>query len=252
MVYIGAWIVVLPILALFVLLFSVRVFVNMELTDTLTLNIRVFGIKIRILPKKEKKYKLRKYTKKKIAKRDAKAAKKAAKAEAKKEAKRKKKKAKKAEKDRLTKAEKKALKKKNKEKRPAIPDMISLFIEIAKLFFSTFLSHFHIKTKRIHIKVGGSDAAQTALMWYGIYAACGGLLVFLDKHSNLHGRKQADILIVPDYLSDKIETDLKLSFSMNLFGLLCVLFKVGFKFLFGWIKILPAPKQSPAEGHKVS
>lgn len=252
MVYIGAWIVFLSILALFVLLFSVRVFVNMELTDTLSLHLRVFGIKIKILPKKEKKYKLGKYTKKKIAKRDAKAAKKAAKAQAKKEAKRQKKKAKKAEKDKLTKAEKKALKKKKKESRPALPDMISLFITIAKLFFSTLLAHFHIKTNKIHIRVGGSNAAQTALMWYGIYAACGGLLTFFDKRSNLHGREKADIEIVPDYLSEKIETDLKLSFSMNLFGLLCVLFKAGFKFLFGWIKILPTQKPSSAEGHKVS
>ena len=79
----------LIILAFFALIFSVRVKVTINLDDELTLYVRAFGIKINILPKKPKKYRISDYTLKKIAKRDKKnaeaAAKKAQKATEKKE-----------------------------------------------------------------------------------------------------------------------------------------------------------------------
>ena len=237
----------LIVLAILILLFSVCIFVNLELSDELKLNVWAFGVRIRILPKKEKKYKLSDYTPQKIAKREEKRKRLEAKKAAKKAEKQAKKKAKRAEQAKLTKEEKKALKKQKRESRPELTDTIGLATGIVKLFFSTFFSHLHIKTSRLHIKVGGPDAAQVALRWYGIYAACGALIALLNKHSNLHGRSRADIEIVPDYLSEKIEADLKLSFSMNLWGVLCVLFKVAFKAIAGWIKIQPEKK--PA--HKV-
>ncbi len=244
MVVIIGWIIFLSILAFFVLLFSVRVSFNMELNENFSLSVRAFGIKINIYPKKEKKYKISDYTPKKIAKREAKAAKKKAKRDAKKAKRR----SKRPDKSKLTKEEKRALKKKKKESRPAMGDMISFFAEIAKLLFSTFFSHLHVKTSKIHIRVGGSDAAQTALLWYGVYASCTGIMAFLDKHSNLHGKQRADIQIVPDYLSEKIEADLKLSLSMNLFGALCVLLKVGIRALTRWIKITPQkPSHTPTQ-----
>lgn len=236
----------------------------MELSDEFKLNVWAFGIRIRILPKKQKKYKLSDYTPKKIAKREKKRqkleAKKAAKKAAKAEAKRKKK----QEEAGLSRAERRELKRKKRESRPALTDMISLFTRITGLFFSTLFSHLHIKASKLHIKVGGPDAAQVALRWYGIYAACGGLISLLDKHSNLDGKSRADIQIVPDYLSEKIEADLKLSFSINLFGVLCVLLKVAARAIAGWIKIQPPKKPeaqtTPAtqakpspdkEGHKI-
>lgn len=208
--------------------------------DELSLTVSLWGfIKIKILPKKPKKYKLNKYTLKKIAKRDLKAEKaKAKKAEKAKQRAMQKAEKKSAEK-KLSPEEKKAIKASKKASRPAIPDMISLFANILKLFFSTFLAHFHFHITRIRIKVGTPDAAQTALMYSGICAVLQPTLIFLDRHSNLHGMKKADIYLEPDFNHEKIDIDVKVGFSMNLFGLFCVLFKVGFKFLFGWIKIKP-------------
>jgi len=237
-------IVFLIIAAILVLLFSVRVSVNMELKDEFRLSLWVFGIKIRLLPKKEKKYKIRDYTPKKIAKREKKAQKLAEKKAAKKAEKLAKKKARKAEEKKLSKAERKALKKQKKASRPPVTDMVSFFSELARLFLSTFFSHLHIKTSRIRIKVGGPDAAQVALRWSAIYTAYGALITILDSNSNLHGQKRADVCIEPDYLSDSIEADLKLSFSMNLFGLLCVIFKCGIKGIVGWFNIQPTPPQT--------
>ena len=237
------------ILAILILLFSVRIFVNLELADELKLNIWAFGIKIRILPKKEKKYKLSDYTPEKIAKREEKQKKLEEKKAAKKAERLAKKKAKKAEEEKLSKSEKKAIKQQKRENRPELTDTIDLATNLLKLFFSSFFSHLHIKTSRLHIKVGGPNAAQVALRWYGIYAACGTLISLLDKYSNLHGRSRADINIVPDYLSETIEADFKLSFSMNLWGLLCVVLKLAVKAIMGWMKIQPQKKltQKPNE-----
>lgn len=236
MIYIIAFLIILAIL---ILLFSVRIFVNLELDDELKLNIWAFGFRIKILPKKEKKYKLSDYTPKKIAKREAKRKK----LEEKKAAKKAAKNAKRRELSKLTKAERKALKKKKRESRPAVTDMITSATGILGLFFSTFFSHLHVKTSRIKIKVGGPDAAQVALRWYAIYAACDSLIAILDRSSHIHGKKNAEVSIEPDYLSEKIDMDIKVSFSMNLFGILCVLIKVIVKAINEWLSIQP---QKPA------
>ncbi len=240
MIFIIAFLIILAIL---ILLFSVRIFVNLELSDELKLNIWAFGFRIKVLPKKEKKYRLSDYTPRKIARREAKRKKLEAKKAAKKAERQAKRKAKRASEAKLTRAERRALRKKKRESRPAITDMITSASGILGLFFSTFFSHLHIKTSRIKIKVGGPDAAQVALRWYAIYAACDSLIAILDRNSHIHGKKNTEVSIEPDYLSEKIDMDIKVSFSMNLFGMLCVLIKVIVKAITEWLDIQP---QKPA------
>ena len=73
------WIVIGCIILFFVVLFTSNAHVTIEMAVDMALTIRFLGIPIRILPAKEKKYNIKKYTLKKIRKRDAKEAKKAAK-----------------------------------------------------------------------------------------------------------------------------------------------------------------------------
>ncbi len=242
------------ILAFFVILFTVRVRVTIEMKDELTLTVLAFGIKLKILPKKPKKYKLGNYTLKKIAKRDQKAAEAAAKKAVKKAEKKKKKAAdkqqKKAEAAKLTKAQKKAIKQKKKASRPPLPDMVSLLLRILKLFFSGLFGKFHFHVAKLHIGIGTGDAATTAILWCAVSTGLKPVLMFLDKHSNLHGMKNADIRITANYLSEEITTDMKLGFSTSLGGILGVLFRAGFSFIFGWIKIKPSPPSEPKPAAK--
>lgn len=246
------WIILAAIVAIFVALFTIRVRVDLEMADELKLSVLAFGVRIGILPKKPKKYNIRNYTLKKIAKRDQKAAKKAAK---KAEAAKKKAAAKKLKKEqeaKLTKAEKKAIKAQKRAKLPPVPDMIPLFLQVLKTFFSGFLGKFHFRVMRIKIAVGSADAATTAMLYSGICTAMKPVLKFLDKHSNLHGMKNAVIEVTPDFLSDSIKADVKMSFSMSIGGLLGVLFKTAFKFLFGWMKITPKSRASSATSSQTS
>ncbi len=235
--------IILGIIALFVILLSVRVRVTIEMKDQLSLTVFAFGIKIPILPKK-KKYRIKDYTPKKIAKREKKKAQKAAKKAKKDAEKQKKKESEKA----LSKEEKKALKQKEKDSRPPLGDMIDLFLRILKMFFSGFFAKFHFHVARIRIGVGSANAAMTAMLACAIQTAIKPVLMLIDKKSNLHGMKNADILIYPDYLSDKITADVKLSFSMSAGALIGVLLKAGISFILGWGKIKPAPLK-PSDGN---
>ena len=92
-----ALIIIGCIILFFVVLFTVHINVRIAMNDDMTLVLKVFGIPIRILPKKPKTYNPKDYTLKKIRKRDAKAAEKEAKAAEKKKKKKAEKEAKKAE-----------------------------------------------------------------------------------------------------------------------------------------------------------
>ncbi len=235
------------IILLFVLLFSVHAHVRIELANEMALTVRVLGIPIRILPKKEKTYNIKNYTLKKIRKREKKQAKKLAKKQeaAKKKAleKAKKKAEKKEAEAKLTKAEKKAIKREKRAKRPKLTEFIPLTASVAKLFFSRFFGKIHIKMARLHIKVGGKDAANIAMMYGILYPSLEMLLATLHKVCDLESLKKADIQMLPDFTSDKIVFDCDITFSVSLGNIVGAALKAGWAFLFGYTKIKPDPNE---------
>lgn len=234
------------IVLLLVLLFTVHAYINIDLRDELSLTVRVLGIPIRILPKKPRKYSIKKYTLKKIRKRDAKTAQKALKkkAAAKKKAaeKAQKKAEKKAAEAKLTKAEKKALKKEKKAKRPKMTELIPLVTRIVGLFFSRFFGKIHIKVMRLNIRVGGGDAMAVAMTYGVVYQSVGYLLKLLEKICHVDGLKKAEISVVPDYTVSGMIFDCDLTFRVSLGNVVGALLKAGFAFLRGYSKIKPDPE----------
>ena len=229
------------IVLLLVMLFSVHAYIIIDLKDEFALTVRVLGIPLRILPKKEKKYKIKKYTLKKIRKRDAKAAKlqakKAAAAKKKAEEKRKKK----EELNALTKKERKALKKAKKAKRPKMTEFIPLVAKVAKLFFSKFFGKLHIKVARLNIRVGGGDAMAVAMTYGLVNQSVGYLFKILGKICHVDGLKRAEINVVPDYTLKGLAFDCKLTFRVSLGNVVGAALKAGFAFLKGYLKIKPDP-----------
>lgn len=222
MTFTTAIIIIASVILFFVLLFTIRVKVSLELQDELRLTVWAFGIRIRLFPRKQKKYRISDYTPKKIARRDAKAKKKAEK---------------KAQKQKKRAQHKKpsALEEKAKQvTHPALIDKIKLFSEVANLFFSGLLFRLHFHFARIKIHFVADDAAKAAILSGWVYAALGHLLLYLDRHSHLHGIRNAEIDISPDYAGEKTVYDLKLDFAMSLGGFLGVLLKAVFKFIIGW------------------
>ncbi len=254
MIIIVALYIVLGIFAFFALIFNLRIRVTIDMADELALSVMVCGIKINILPKKPKKYKLSDYTLKKIAKRDrknaikeekkarAKALKKKKKAEAKKR--------KQEEEAKLSKAEKKAIKARKKASMPPIPPLVSLLVKTLGYFFPGFFGKFHFHVARIKLRIGGADAAQTALVYYAVTNALTPALNFIEKHAHLHGRKTAEIDIRPDFLSEDITADVKIGFSTSIGSILATLIGTAFKFMLGYIKIKPSVPAAPKTTEK--
>ena len=241
-----ALIIIGCIILFFVFLFSVHILINIQMADEMALTIRVLGIPIRILPKKPKQYKLKNYTLKKIRKRDEAAAKKKKK-KAENAAKKKKKKQeakekKAAEEALLTKEELAAKKAAKKAGQPKITDMIVLIARVAGLFFSRFFGKFHIKVARLHVTTGAKDAMSIAVTTAVVDKSIKYLLWFLGKIAHVDGLKKADILVQPDYHASAIKFDCDLTIRVTLGGMLGAVFKAGFAFLFGYIKIKPDPK----------
>ncbi len=239
------------ILLFFIILFTVHAFITFEMyandPSGPALSVRVLCFKLKFLPKKEKKYNAKNYTLKKIRKRDEKAAKKAAKAALKKKEKEAEKEKKKAEKqaelEKLTKAERKALKAQKKASRPALTDLISLVCRVLGLFCSRFFGKLRIKVAMLHIRVGTSDAMQAAVMYGIVNQTVQYFLTGLGKVTHVDGLSKANISVEPDFLSDKIEFDFKLTVRVSIGNVLGALLKAGWKFLVGFIRIKPDPNK---------
>ena len=232
------------IIALPILIFVVRIKVGIEFKDEFRLWVSFLGIKYTLLPKKPKKYKIRNYTPKKIAERDRKAAE-AAKRKAEEKAKKKaeksaKRRKKKALNNKRTPKEKRARFREELAKWPAIDDSADLLFTVLETFFTSFFGRFHFHVVKMRIAVGADDAAKTALLTTLIGSAVEPLLYVIDRHSNLHVPRNADICIYPDFLSEEIRYDIQLAFSMSIASFLWTIIKTAIPGYVGWTKIQPS------------
>ena len=237
-----ALIVIACIVLLFVLLFTVRAYVTIDLHDEFALTVKVLGIPFHILPKKQKKYNPRHYTLGKIRKRDAKEAKKQARLAAKKAKKDAEKAKKKAASDELTKEQKKALKKEKRDSRPALTEFVPLVGRVAKLFFSRFFGKLHVQVAHIHIRVGSDDAATTAIIYGAMYQSMSFLMADLQRITHMDDLDKADILLVPDFTSDRITYDANITFRLTLGNVVGAVIKAGLAFMLGYSEIKPDPE----------
>ena len=208
-------------------------------------------MRFKILPKKEKSYNVKNYSLKKIRKREEKARKKAEAAALKKKKKAEKKATekakKKAELEGLTREERRAAKALQKASKPALGDLVSLICRVLGVFCSRFFGKIRIKVARLNVRVGAADAMQTAVLYGVANQSVQYLMAGLGRITNLDGLDKAEVSVTPDFLSGKIDFDLKLTIRVSLGNVLGALIRAGWKFLVGYIRIKPDPKK-PQEG----
>lgn len=208
--YITGLYIFLGILFFFVLLFSTRakvVFVSDGEGTEVTL--KIYGIPIRLVPAKDKKIKLSRYSKKNMEKRKLAEAKKSKKKAEKKSAKEEKKKKKKSG----------SSEKKEKPKDPAaltLVDNVNAVTSALGKFFSRFGKRFRIDLTRIVITVATGDAASTAILYGAVVPATQLLISTVDKFTNLKGLESADIDVRCDFLEKKSTVDIHIAASLRL------------------------------------
>ncbi len=240
------WIIVLSVLGalllLFLLLLIIPAKIRIKTKEQLTLTVSFLLFRFKILPKKQKKFKPRKYTKKKLEKIRRKEAKRAEK-RALKAAKKKQKKGPPEEKTKRkrkkTKAEKELAKKKRNAVIENLPEGLQTLIKILDTLSSTFLSRIRVKLATLHIYVGSPDPAKTAYTYVVICTAMNTAVTFLQKKSHINKFYRADVLIVSDFLREKTEFEADISVSLNLFGLLWVIIRLLFDLITTAVKFRP-------------
>lgn len=211
-------ITVLAILLVLILLLSIRIRITIEYNETLCVYVRVLHlIRIPITPSKEKKTKLSAYTDKAISKREKASKEKAIRKEQKKQEKKK------------QKAEKKKRLKEHPEEAKqerTLSENISLITDIVKVLLRRFFKHLRIDLSRIHISVAGSDAAQTAILYGVICQAIAYLLELLGRFKTVTTPDFSDVSVTPDWIGEKTTVDMKLSFSLRIWHLFDLIFRV--------------------------
>ncbi len=220
------------ILLFFVFLLSLKATITIAYADEVTLSVRVLFLKIKILPKKEKKKGSHSMSPKKAQKIRAKARKKAqkkreaalAKAEAKKQ-------------------KKEAAKKKPKKSMREILDIISMVRSIAAEVIRRFFKHLRIDVARVRVKVATGDAATTAVAYGAACTALNILLPVLCEVKNFSMPHEKDFSVEADFLGDTPTLDVKISFSLRVWHLFSVAFGALGKFLKHLMKKSPNQNQ---------
>ncbi len=222
MIHLIALYIIGGILLFFAFIASLRAEVLIAYSDDLALTIRVLGIPIKILPKKKAKVKISAYSRKNRAKYEA--------AEKEKALKKAKKKAEKKKKKEAAKAKKKADKAagKLKPKKP-IGDIINMIKDLVAVAVLRFAKHLRIRVARLHIAVGTGDAASTAILYGAIAPAVACIAAYLDSTSTLRHPAKSDVDIHADYLSEKMQIDVEIGFSICVWQLFDILFRTGFR-----------------------
>ena len=196
-------------------LFSLRAVITIAYSDEVALTVRVLFIKIKILPKTDKRKKIHSMSRKKAEKIKKQLA-------AKEEKKRKKKQLKKEKKH--AQKEQKAKEPKQKKSLSEILDLIDLVLALVKTVLKCFFGHLRVDVARFRIKVAMGDPATTAVAYGAVSQAVSYLLALLQNSKNVRGLKTAELDIECDFLSDSIAADIELSFSMRVWHVFHIAF----------------------------
>lgn len=198
------------ILLFFLLLLSIRIHLLLDLDGDLHLSMRVLCFRFRIHPRKRTPRSVIRLQRKQEKKRLKQAAKKQ-----------------KPPKESKEISEKTAPKKKKTD----ILALIRLAIRILKQIARKFPSYFKLKIKRCIIKVGGKDAAETAIRYGAVRAGVSALATVADTYFTVKTTRKSVLTVDPDFLSDKSSISLSMDFHTSVRAVLALALRILFAFM---------------------
>ena len=194
------------ILLFFIFLLTLKATITIEYNDELSLSLRILFIKINLLPNKKKKYP-QSMSARKARRICKKLRKKAAKKQAKDEEKQKEK-------------QQKDQKEKKKRSVREILDIVSLASSVVKVVIQKTFGHLRLKMTRVRVKIATGDAATTAVAYGAVSQSINVLFAILNEVKRVKLPSEDELDVSADFLADKSEIDLKLSFSLRTWHLL--------------------------------
>lgn len=219
--------VILIIALLIALLLSLRVKLYIRFTDNVCIRVGVGPVVFTLTPKKHKKVVISDFTYEKHQKRLEKEMRKSERKTLKK-ARRAEKKRKSAE---LRQKAEAAASNEAAEVENKLGEIIDLLTFICEEF-PRLASRLHVGIKRLHIAVGGNDAAETALKYGKIQTAVSLLIELLDNKTKLYPIKKGDAVVYADFLLPRTRCEADISLKLSIYSLL----RTGFSALIWLIK----------------
>ncbi len=201
---------VLALLIFLLLMTSVKVHVKSD--GDLTLRVGAGLIMLKLMPKKQKKIKLRDFSHKKYLKKMEELKKK-----------------KQAKQDKKEKPEKKV--KTKEEKKDSVTSIIDLVCEILGNL-EKYTSRINAKLDRLYLSVGGKDPSEVAVKFGVLSASVGLLLELFDSKTKLKVKNPDNILVACDYFSDEIKFFIDVTVKIRIFDAV----KTGIEILVLWLK----------------
>lgn len=198
----GLWITG-GVLLLIAALLTAKASVLLRYSDDLTLFLTVAGIKLRLIPGKEKKIRPSRYSVRRIRAERKKAARRAAKSSGKK-----------AESG-----------KKKKTDVPALLRTVGAAISAAVPRFGRYMK---VTVARLHVAVATGDAASTAILYGAVVQSAAYIAALLDSLSVLNKPQKADVDIRADYLSESTTADVEIGLHLRIWQIFDILFKTAF------------------------
>jgi hypothetical protein len=179
-----------------------RAVLTLSYKEELSLTLKVLFVGIRILPKKDKRKKIRSMSRRKAKRIRAKLAKE-------------------AEKKRL-KAQEKKQEASSKKKRSLkdILDTVDFALSLIKTALGHVFGHISVRVARFKITVGTPDPVSTALAYGALSQVLSYIATLLESNKRIKGLKRADISLESDFLSETFTADIKLSFSLRVWQLI--------------------------------
>ncbi len=115
----------------------------------------------------------------------------------------------------------KALQHKQEQKKAGQPDPnlienLQMISALIKQFYEVTKGKITVNVKRMHLTVASKDAATTAILYGTVVQSAACLLQWIDTHFMHIKRKDGAMEIVPDYLSEKMTSDIDIVCSVNL------------------------------------
>lgn len=216
MVVIGWLWILLGILLFLLLLLCLPVSIRIGFRDSVTLAVGALGLYFPILPKRKRKINLRRFSVRNYRKLRQKERRRAEKKllAARENAEKKKKNAETA--------------KKNKEKRlppeevSDEPSMLRILLRIVGGILEKFFGKLRVKVLRLHITVGGTDAARIAMTCGIVSQSVAYLLELIRKKTKASPIPSGSVSVVPDFLAAKTTADIEIRFQIRAIDLLSV------------------------------
>lgn len=108
---------------------------------------------------------------------------------------------------------------------------LKLIRNLLSSLLKTSFGHLRIRSSRICITVAAGDAASTAILFGAVNQSVVFLLEILSEFGTLKQSRHDQLAVRPDFTADKTSADIRLVFSLRVWHLLDILFKVAITYL---------------------